>query len=690
MDMNDALQTFYAESEELLEKMDSALLLVEGGDNNDEVLNDLFRSAHTIKGSAGIFGLFHIVNFTHIIENVLDNVRDKVITIDKDLLNVLFKAKDHMGTLINTDIQVYEESEELKEISSTLHSALNKYADIKTSEIQLNEVDSEINSDSKSTNWNIHLKLSSDCLQNGMDPISFINYLMSIGTIHKIITGMSELPNIQDMDPELLYFIFDIEFESSEPKSAIEDTFMFVIENSTIDIIETNSPIKQFIDVLITDNPTVTQIDTANIKQTEEFSEKVTVSNNDNGNSTTTDSNSRTKFVRVNSERLDILINLIGELVISKQRVDSICEKTKDDVLLEAIESLGNHTESLRDAALDLRMVPIGETFQRFRRIVRDTAQELGKDIELTITGGETELDRLMVEKLTDPLIHIVRNAMDHGVESTETRIEAGKEPQGKILLSAFHDAGHVVIEVSDDGGGINKKRITEKAISLNIIDESSTLSDQELYALLFHPGFSTKEEVTNLSGRGVGMDVVNKNVQALQGSIEIESEEGVGSKFSIRLPLTLAIIDGFHVRSGSSDFIIPQATVVECMDLAIFSTVDQRRCVNLRGEMIPYIDLKEFFKLKTTEPEQVVHHKKTRKEVVIVQFGEERAGLVVDDLQGEIQTVVKPLSSIFKCLPGISGSSLLGNGEIAFILDIPQLIEKSISTENRPMETFK
>jgi two-component system chemotaxis sensor kinase CheA len=302
---------------------------------------------------------------------------------------------------------------------------------------------------------------------------------------------------------------------------------------------------------------------------------------------------------------------------------------------------------------------------------VRDTAKSIGKEIELEIEGAETELDRSMVEKLNDPLMHIVRNAMDHGIEAIAVRQTRGKPDSGTIKLTARHDAGNIVIGIHDDGGGLDVERIRKKAIANGILEEGIHLSRQELFQLIFHPGLSTAEQVTNLSGRGVGMDVVKRNIEELQGGIEIESEIGVGTSFSIRLPLTLAIIDGFHVTAGH----------LECVDLNSLSHVQGQNCVNLRGEQVPYIRLREIFSLQPKDH--------SREKIVVVQFGEKRAGIVVDELHGEIQTVVKPMGPIFQALKGIGGSSLLGTGAVALILDIQQLIGFAINREHLRNNAF-
>jgi len=532
--------------------------------------------------------------------------------------------------------------------------------------------------------------------------------LSTIGEIKHIESLDSHFPALEEFDPEDLYFSYEIALSSNADKETITNTFMFVEEDSQITILPPNASAEQFQqlmsqlpedsnllrDIFIRcgtfieneNTESVTQKTTIDNKLEETISQISTATGNSNQSPPTTEKTTTAhKQIRVDSDRVDHLINLIGELVINQQRIDLLANQTKSPKLIEAVSDFDGFTEQIRDAALSLRMIPIGGTFQRFKRVVRDTAQQLNKNVELVIEGAETELDRLMVEKLTDPLTHIVRNAMDHGLESIEHRLTVGKPEKGLLKLSAYHDAGHIVIAITDDGNGINKKNVREKAIAKGIINEDSILTDNELFHLIFHPGFSTAEAVTNLSGRGVGMDVVKRNVEALQGNIEISSETGIGSTFKIRLPLTLAIIDGFHVESKGTHFIIPQATIIECIDLGNHIDIDGRHCINLRGEMIPYLNLEAVFNLSVDNNSLLPNaplNEFVKTELVIVQFGGELAGIAVDKLNGEIQTVVKPLGPIFKPLKGIGGSSLLGSGEIAFIIDIPQLIALAIGND--------
>ncbi|GAW94814.1 MULTISPECIES: chemotaxis protein CheA [Colwellia] len=727
MSLDDVLQTFYVEAQEHLESMENVLLKMDEGECDNDMLNDIFRSAHTIKGSAGIFGLDHIVSFTHVVENVLDRARDNEIKIEKNLIDVMFKCRDHMQNLVAVTLDEFNGQAELQKNDGDLLAALapwasadSKQTQAKTSTVTASQNDNKLTDEGDNNKlWHISLRLSTDCLRNGMDPLSFIKFLSSLGKIKHIETIIDAFPDSAHFDAETLYLAYEIALQSDASLEEIENTFMFVQDDSDITILSASAKVDDYlalIDKRPEDNQRLADILVNCGSLTRDALEQGLISQNKK-NSTpdkqaatdklagqaveqdkTSEStvsidltkqnknkSSEGKQIRIDSNRLDHLINLIGELVINQQRIELLSKDTKNPALTEAVDDFDNFTNQIRDAALSLRMVPIGATFQRFKRLVRDTAQALGKDVELIIEGADTELDRLMVEKLGDPLTHIVRNAMDHGLESIEARQAAGKNIKGQLKLAAYHEGGHIIIAISDDGNGIDKVRVREKAIEKGLINPDAQLSDNELFHLIFHPGFSTATEVTNLSGRGVGMDVVKRNVEALQGSIDISSQTGVGSEFKIRLPLTLAIIDGFHVEASGTHFIIPQATIIECINLANHQDIKGRHCINLRGDMIPYLKMSEIFKLTPSHPQTLANNKipsSVKRELVIVKFGNDVAGIAVDRLNGEIQTVVKPLGPIFKALKGIGGSSLLGNGEIAFILDIPQLIELAIANE--------
>jgi two-component system chemotaxis sensor kinase CheA len=380
------------------------------------------------------------------------------------------------------------------------------------------------------------------------------------------------------------------------------------------------------------------------------------------------------RLIRVQADKLDHLIDLVGELVIAGASANLLAQKSGESNLVEATSVLSRLVENIRDSALQLRMVQIGETFNRFQRVVRDVSKEINKDIELVITGAETELDKSVVEKIGDPLMHLVRNAMDHGIEPAQVRLAHGKPATGQVSLNAYHDSGSIVIEVVDDGGGLNVEKIQAKAVERGLIQPGQVLGEQEIVNLIFEPGFSTADKVSNLSGRGVGMDVVKKNITALRGTVEVRTELGVGSRFIIRLPLTLAIIDGFLTSVSASSYVIPLDNVVECMELREDDT--RGNMLNLRGEVLPFVRLREMFEIANTRP--------PRENVVVVQYSGQKAGIVVDQLLGEFQTVIKPLGALFRNVRGIGGSTILGSGEVALILDVQALVSRCANLEEQ------
>jgi two-component system chemotaxis sensor kinase CheA len=723
MNLDGALQTFFAEADDLLNSMEAALLRMDEGDNDKETINEIFRAAHTIKGSAGLFGLNDIVSFTHIVENVLDRARDEKIVISSDLLSIFLPCRDHIAVLVENARQQQANDAECLAQGAALLDSLTPWLEAKpqaaaaivpsVSAAPKNSL-GEVGAGQDA--WHISVRFGADLLRNGMDPLSILRFLRTLGEITHITTITDHLPDYPAFDPEQLYLGFEITLVSNAAQAQIEDAFMFVRDESHINIIPPRSNIDAYVnlikslpessqrlgEILVKSHAiTFQQLDAALATQKNQAkttgavgmlgdilieeqvlpAEIVNAALDKQKKGSEKKSAAENRFIRVDAERLDALINLIGELVINRQRVDLLSSKMGNPLLIEAVTSMGNFTEAIRDAALTLRMVPIGDTFQKFKRVVRDTAKSIGKEIELEIEGAETELDRSMVEKLNDPLMHIVRNAMDHGIEAVAVRQAREKPDSGTIKLTARHDAGNIVIGIHDDGGGLDVERIRKKAVANGILEEGIHLSRQELFQLIFHPGLSTAEQVTNLSGRGVGMDVVKRNIEALQGGIEIESELGVGTSFSIRLPLTLAIIDGFHVTAGHIDFIVPKNTILECIDLNSLPHLHGQHCVNLRGDQVPYIRLRDIFSLQANDH--------SREKILVVQFGDKRAGIVVDELHGEIQTVVKPMGPIFQALKGIGGSSLLGTGAVSLILDVQQLIGFAISREHLRNNAF-
>lgn len=653
MDMDSARGALVEESRELLEAMEKSLLTIETEGSSAEDVNAIFRAAHTIKGSAGLFGLDKIVSFTHVAESVLDRVRSNQLEMDADMLSLMLDCGDYIGRLIDT-VEDRTDAEPDLAKREELIAKLSVYLGIEAAPSKV-AAPATVAEPATSGLWKISLALSPDVFRNGMDPLSFIRYLGTIGTLTQVQTLVQKMPAADEMDAETCYLDFEIELESSANQKTIEDVFEFVREDAQITI---TPPQKK---------PVVTSATSAAEDETDKAVSAEKSTNPDKAKSRDK-KNQDTSTIKVEASKLDQLITLVGELVIASAGSQLAAGATHNAAAIETATTVMELVEQIRDASLNLRMVPIGEVFSRFPRVVRDTSKELGKKIELVISGADTELDKSMVEKLTDPLMHCVRNAMDHGIENIEGRLAAGKPESGVLKLSAFQESGSIVIEISDDGRGMDPQRLRNKAVERGLISADAELTHSETLNLIFAPGFSTAEAVTNISGRGVGMDVVRKNIESLRGDIELDSTLGSGSTIRIRLPLTLAIIDGFRVQVNKSDFVIPLELIKECIDL---NRDDMHHAlINLRGESLPVVYLRDLFKLDGTPP--------ARESLVIVQFGHTRAGIVVDQLVGELQAVIKPLGQLFKHTRSVSGSTILGNGDVALLLDVQHLMQRA------------
>jgi two-component system, chemotaxis family, sensor kinase CheA len=729
---DDALDTFFAEANEMLQQIEDTLLILETDPNNRETINALFRAAHTIKGSAGLFGLNRIVNFTHQVESVLDRVRKNEITIDPNLSNALLKSSDILSELLQ---QAQDKGCDAASIAASDQKAALMTEQLMTwlDDKRKTGSNTPATPASSSGTWHISLRFGENTFRNGFDPLSVVGYLRTLGQIQTLLIIEEHLPHISAFDPESCYLGFEVSLQSQASRAEIDAAFEFVRDDCTIRILPPNRRVSDFLNLLrdlpkearlgdllvdcgaisrqaldealmeqknqdqnerrqgrpqgqpqgqhSTDNPATTGNNSANsanppgsqlgqilIAQNKVASEVVEAALSKQGKKDGKPDESR--FVRVPADKLDALINLVGELVICGASASLLAQRLRETQLIETTQQMSGLVEEIRNGTLALRMVQIGETFARYKRVVRDTAAELGKEIHLEIEGAETELDKSVVEKIGDPLMHLVRNAMDHGIELPETRLAAGKPAVGTLHLSAHHDSGHIVIEVSDDGRGLDGEKILAKARERGIVGPNQVLSELEKLNLIFEPGFSTAEKVTNLSGRGVGMDVVRRNIEALRGSVTPKTIVGQGSTIEIRLPLTLAIIDGFLVRVGRSSYVIPLHAVVECIDSdasQLQGHSDWSGTLNLRGEVLPFLELRKIFNIQDALSE--------RRSVVVVRNGEMAAGLVVDQLLGEYQTVIKPLGKLFQKVRGISGGTVLGSGEVALILDVPSLV---------------
>jgi two-component system chemotaxis sensor kinase CheA len=715
-------QAFVIESRELLQMMEDNLLQMESNGGDAETINAIFRAAHTIKGGAGVIECNFIVEFTHVLENLLDEMRAGKITPNRELIELLLACADHESTLLGCVENEVDPSDDINKTSHSLREKLQQYLGAPAStvkEVVVSEAQVHVSGggEMETDNWHISLRFGPDVLRKGMDPSSFLRYLLELGQIIHLTTLPDAMPEADEMDAESCYLGFEISYKSDADKSRIESVFDFVRDDCLVKIWPPHSKLADFILAIeeLPEDPmrlgeilvkcgalTQQELELALNSQTAQTglnegdneipSKKIGDVLVDQGavmpevveaaavkqGKVAEKKSLESQLIRVQATKLDQLIDLVGEMVIASAGANMLARKSGEAALAESTSVISMLVEQIRDSALQLRMVQIGETFTRFQRVVRDTSRELGKDIELVISGGDAELDKSVVEKLGDPLMHLVRNALDHGVEAPEVRAAKGKPARGTLKLNAYHESGNIAIEIIDDGAGMNREKILSKAREREIISPTQMLTDSEIFALIFEPGFSTADKITNISGRGVGLDVVKRNITALRGTVEVESREGQGSTFRIRLPLTLAIIDGFLVGVGKASYVIPLGTVVECIELSEKDRNEtlNRQYINLRGEVLPFVRLREQF--------EVVDHGGKRENIVVVQYAGQKIGLVVDELMGEFQTVIKPLGTIFKNIKGIGGSTILGSGDVALILDVQSLVALTTAQQNK------
>jgi two-component system, chemotaxis family, sensor kinase CheA len=712
MQLDESLQIYIIESRDLLQQMEEALLTLEQNPEDEEKINAIFRAAHTIKGSAGLFGLDFIISFTHVAESVLDKVRNGQIPVTEEVVALFLEVGDFISKLIDHVAEGTKPDADTMVVNDGLINRLNVYLGAPPATASAlpvasqNEASGEVESlDGVETScWHISLRFGPDTFRSGMDPFSFLRYMNTMGKIVHVATITQALPALEEMDAESCYLGFEISYESQASKVEIESIFDFVRDDCDIHILPPHSQVQHYIDLIdrLSNEEmklgeilvkcgtlTPTELESALAKQADVAADDKqpigqTLVNEqlvqpavvnaalEKQRQVKETKNSESNYIRIDANKLDELINLVGELIIAGAGATLIADRIGDSAMNEATSNISTLVEQVRDSALALRMVQIGATFSRFNRVVRDVSKELGKDIRLEISGEETELDKTVVEKISDPLTHLVRNSMDHGIESAEARVAKGKPAYGTLKLNAFHDSGSIVIEVSDDGAGLNRDKILAKAIDKGLVSPDHSLSDKDIYNLIFEAGFSTADAVSNLSGRGVGMDVVKRNIQALRGTIDIQSTPGLGCTMSIRLPLTLAIIDGFLVGVAESSYVVPLDMVVECIELSAedyaSSVSDKRNFINLRGEVLPYLKLRDEFESKGEPP--------ARQNIVVMQYANQKIGLVVNKLIGEFQTVIKPLGKVFEHVKGIGGFTILGSGSVALVLDVPRMMQ--------------
>ncbi|MCV2366156.1 chemotaxis protein CheA [Paucibacter sp. DJ1R-11] len=743
---------FLDEAQDMLRQFEQGLLVLESDPGDSESLNSAFRAAHTIKGTAGMFGCEAVVAFTHEAETLLEALRSGQRQLDETVVAALLESRDQMEALLE-EVRSGQEDPAVKASSQALAArlrALLGHTEVPEAAPQASAPEAaatrlaEPNEVAPRSCWHLSLRFQQDALRNGLDPLSFLRYLATLGDVLAVRTQVQDVPALEDLDAEACHLGFEVRFDSPASRQDIERVFEFAVDDSDVQILAPGAPPADFetlaslrcgddaaaraalfecwhgmglrfelrLEAVASPDESDSEIAEPQLVPHIERRAAAPERNATRGSDRRSGVGERreggrdrragdeTRFVRVRADKLDKLIDLIGELVIAGSGAQMIAHLEGNEALVEANSRVMDLVQETRDGTLALRMVPIGETFARFQRVVRDISKQLGKEVELVVTGGDAELDKSMVDAIADPLMHLVRNSMDHGLEAPPERLAAGKQALGRLALNAFHEAGSIVIEVSDDGRGLARERILNKAIERELIHDNQVLSDHEVWQLIFLPGFSTAEAITDLSGRGVGMDVVKRSIESLRGTISLSSSSGRGTLTQIRLPLTLAMIDGFLTLVGGVNYVLPLAAVAECIDVPAECEREaerpagQRRIsgtFNLRGEVLPWLDLARFYGIQQdSEPAGAsTGHAldRRRRSVVVVRDGQTRLGLIVDRLMGEHQTVIKPLSGIFQHLKALAGSTILGSGEVALLLDVPGLTAAAIRSGQRERE---
>jgi two-component system chemotaxis sensor kinase CheA len=695
-------EVFREEAFELLSELESSLLALEEDPGDADIVGRVFRAMHTIKGSGAMFGFDTVASFTHEVETVFDLVRKGEMAVTKPLIDATLAARDRIRAMLDVPPGEAEAPEDRAE-TEALVARFRAFVPSRTAEPAQPEAPKKGAAEKKDgesrevVTYRIRFRPPNDLFQRGTNPVSLLKELRDLGDL-RVVAMTEGIPSLEEADPERCYIAWDMILTTDREENAIRDVFIFVDEPGAVavEVIDSsgNHPseadYKKLGDILmergdlvdeklrqalgrqkrlgelLVESGVVTpgQIQSALLEQkvVKEQREKRQAAEN-------------AASVRVPAERLDMLVNLVGELVTVQARFSQTSAERNDADLISIAEEVERLIADLRDNVMNIRMLPIGSSFAKFRRLLRDLSAELGKEIEMATEGEDTELDKTVIDKLNDPLVHLIRNSIDHGIELPDLREAVGKPRRGTIRLSAIHSGAHVLIKIEDDGAGLDKEAIRAKATERGLIQPGAQLTDKELFNLVLLPGFSTAKKVTSVSGRGVGMDVVKQAIESLRGAIDISSERGKGSVITIKLPLTLAIIDGFLVSVGDGFFVLPLSSVSECVELQRNESTDAhgRNIANVRGQIVPYIRLRERFAIEGDRPD--IEH------IVITEFEDTRVGFVVDRVVGEHQTVIKTLGRIYAGIKGISGATILGDGTVALILDI-QRIAREVEAE--------
>ena len=695
-DSDEFISIFLSEANEIVEGLENDLVLLEDNKSDEDLLNKIFRSAHTLKSSAGTVGFTTMSELNHVAENLLEKVRSGKLDVTPQMITVLLEFLDTVKLMLQNIVDGVGEADGVTNIESLKAKikAIAEGNDINTVSVEKKEeapkTEEKPKEESKASSSNnmfhIEMIFKPSIFDNGIDPLMFLNDLKAIGTVSNLKIDISNVPAISDLeDPYACYTQFSLDIETASTIEQVQNIFLFVIYDNDINITE---KVEEKVEETKAAEEKVEEKaeEKAEEKHEEDKKEEAHDDKAKENKAAPASKPTGTKVqapstVRVDIRKLDSLMNLIGELVIAQSRIMQLTQNLDiDNGLKEAVSSMDRTSRQIQEEVMNIRMMPIGPIFTQFHRYVRDLNLELNKEVKLVLKGETTEIDKNMLEQLSDPLKHIIRNSMDHGIEKTkEERIARGKPEFGTITMSAAHQEGHVVIEVSDDGNGLNKEKIFNKAVEKGLLSKDGNYSDAEIYRTIFSPGLSTAEKVTDISGRGVGMDVVRANVEKMKGKIEIKSAEGVGSTFIIKLPLTLAIIEGITFAIGEQIYVMPLISIIEQIKIKsdqVKPFEGKGEMIKIRDEYLPLIRLHKVFEIDTqvNEIDDGI--------VVVVEAGYRKCAIFVDELLDQQQVVIKSLDSAFSKHAGIAGGTILGDGRIALIIDIQGLV--NISLQNK------
>ncbi|MGE0086488.1 MAG: chemotaxis protein CheA [Desulfococcaceae bacterium] len=688
--MEDHKTVYKEETFELLTELETSLLELEDTPENTGLIDQVFRCMHTIKGSGAMFGFEDIAAFTHEIETVYDLVRDGKIPVSKKLIELTLASCDLIKKMLEGEYA--DESEEKKIVR--FFQELLPVSEIPSPSLSQDIFIGTDECGGRESLYRIRFRPDPDIFRNGTSPLLLIEDLRTLGSCETVI-HQSGIPPLKDLDPELCYLYWDIFLSTAGGINAIRDVFIFAEDKCGLDIqvidrddfSETGFRDKKIGEILV-ERGDISPQDVAKVLSGQRRVGEMLIDSKTIDPETLTAALTEQKHIReagqrrdnmvsassirVSAEKLDILMNLVGEMVTVQARLTRRASLVDDSELTSVSEEVERLCAELRDNAMSIRMLPVGSAFRKFRRLIHDLSTELGKEVNVKTEGEETELDKTVLEQISDPLVHIIRNSLDHGIELPDVRSARGKPRHGTISLAAEHSGSDVLIRISDDGAGIDPEIIAAKAVEKGLIDRESVFTEKEIFSFLFMPGFSTAKQVSDVSGRGVGMDVVRRRVENLRGSAEISSEKGKGTTVTLRLPLTLAIADGLLIRVGEGEYVLPLLSVEECMELPRREAdkARERSIISFRGEIISYISLREVFRTGGKPPDI--------ERVVVMETGGRRVGLGVDMVIGQHQTVIKSLGKFYKNIKTMSGATIMGDGSVALLIDVDQIVHSA------------